>query len=161
MNKPIDSAEVGVRLRKLRKARGLTLAAVATATGVSKSSISEMESGLRRGITVETVRKLADHYGMPVEGLWNTSRAKDQTLENMPPAIHKALVLLVKAIEEDQRGLLAIQATRPTLSQRPSVTIPTRQVVLPKKKPKIKKSKTTNRRAQASESLAASTKQIA
>ena len=40
--------DVGPRLRRLRDQRGLTLAALAEATGISKSTLSRLESGGRR-----------------------------------------------------------------------------------------------------------------
>jgi DNA-binding XRE family transcriptional regulator len=39
---------VGPRLRALRRHRGMTLADVAAATGVSESTLSRLESGQRR-----------------------------------------------------------------------------------------------------------------
>ncbi len=41
-------AEVGLRLKHLRTRRGVTLAALAEATGISKSTLSRLESGQRR-----------------------------------------------------------------------------------------------------------------
>ena len=41
-------AEVGPRLRRLRERRGLTLTALAAKTGISKSTLSRLESGQRK-----------------------------------------------------------------------------------------------------------------
>ena len=41
-------AEVGPRLRRLRERRGLTLTALAAQTGISKSTLSRLESGQRK-----------------------------------------------------------------------------------------------------------------
>jgi len=41
-------AEVGPRLRRIRKEREVTLAALSEATGISVSTLSRLESGLRR-----------------------------------------------------------------------------------------------------------------
>lgn len=41
-------AEVGPRLRRIRKERGATLAGLSRATGISVSTLSRLESGLRR-----------------------------------------------------------------------------------------------------------------
>ncbi|NKQ25775.1 helix-turn-helix transcriptional regulator [Streptomyces galbus] len=41
-------AEVGPRLRRVRKGRGATLAGLSEATGISVSTLSRLESGLRR-----------------------------------------------------------------------------------------------------------------
>jgi len=39
---------VGPRLRRIRDQRGLTLTEAATATGISKSTLSRLETGQRR-----------------------------------------------------------------------------------------------------------------
>ncbi|MEK8169750.1 XRE family transcriptional regulator [Streptomyces sp. M19] len=61
---------VGPRLRALRRERGITLAALAVATGVSESTLSRLESGRRRA-TLELLLPLARTYDVP----WTTSSA--------------------------------------------------------------------------------------
>ena len=53
--------EVAPRLRRLRAQRGLTLAALSEATGISKSTLSRLESGQRRP-SLELLLPLADVY---------------------------------------------------------------------------------------------------
>ncbi|HLU53085.1 MAG TPA: helix-turn-helix transcriptional regulator, partial [Acidimicrobiia bacterium] len=48
------AAIVGARVRDLRKARGMSLGALAKATGVGKGTLSELESG-RRNPTLATL----------------------------------------------------------------------------------------------------------
>ncbi|AEE47430.1 XRE family transcriptional regulator [Cellulomonas fimi] len=59
---------VGSRLRALRQDRGLTLAQVADATGVSLSTLSRLESGGRRP-TLELLLPLAREYQVPLDEL--------------------------------------------------------------------------------------------
>ena len=40
--------QVGVRLKRIRTQRGMTLTGVAEATGISKSTLSRLETGQRR-----------------------------------------------------------------------------------------------------------------
>jgi transcriptional regulator with XRE-family HTH domain len=54
---------VGARLRELRVERGLSLAAVAAATGLSASSLSLTENG-KSDITFGRLRRLIDYYGV-------------------------------------------------------------------------------------------------
>lgn len=54
---------VGARLRHLRLERGLSLAAVAAATGLSASSLSLTENG-KSDITFGRLRRLIDFYGV-------------------------------------------------------------------------------------------------
>jgi transcriptional regulator with XRE-family HTH domain len=59
---------MGPRLRQLRKRRGLTLADLAAATGISESTLSRLESGRRRP-NLELLLPLARAHGMPLEEL--------------------------------------------------------------------------------------------
>jgi transcriptional regulator with XRE-family HTH domain len=54
---------VGARLRELRTERGLSLTAVAAATGLSASSLSLTENG-KSDITFGRLRRLIDFYGI-------------------------------------------------------------------------------------------------
>jgi len=59
---------VGPRLRTLRRQRQTTLAALATATGISESTLSRLESGQRRP-TLELLLPLARVYGVQIDEL--------------------------------------------------------------------------------------------
>ncbi|WP_432507673.1 helix-turn-helix domain-containing protein [Kineococcus arenarius] len=59
---------VGPRLRRLRTARGRTLAEVAAATGISASTLSRLESGGRRA-TLELLLPLVAHYEVSLDEL--------------------------------------------------------------------------------------------
>jgi DNA-binding XRE family transcriptional regulator len=50
MDEELDTVltAVGPRLRALRNSRGVTLAELSSATGISESTLSRLESGLRR-----------------------------------------------------------------------------------------------------------------
>ena len=61
-------AAVGPRLRALRRERGVTLAALSEATGVSVSTLSRLESGQRKA-TLELLLPLAGHYRVPLDEL--------------------------------------------------------------------------------------------
>lgn len=60
--------EVGPRLRRLRAERALTLAALSEATGISKSTLSRLESGQRRP-SLELLLPLAGAYRVPLDDL--------------------------------------------------------------------------------------------
>ncbi|GAA1999965.1 helix-turn-helix domain-containing protein [Nocardioides kribbensis] len=61
-------AEAGARVRAVRRARGLSLAALAEAAGVGKGSLSELETG-RRNPTLDTLYALAGPLGVPLAAL--------------------------------------------------------------------------------------------
>jgi transcriptional regulator with XRE-family HTH domain len=59
---------VGPRLKRLRLGRGVTLVDLAAETGVSTSTLSRLEAGLRRP-TLEQLLPLARAYGMTLDEL--------------------------------------------------------------------------------------------
>jgi len=61
-------AEVGPRLKRLRTRRSLTLTGVAAQTGISKSTLSRLESGQRKP-SLELLLPLAQAYQVPLDEL--------------------------------------------------------------------------------------------
>jgi transcriptional regulator with XRE-family HTH domain len=62
---------VGRRIYTLRKARGLTQAQLAEATGLPQSQISQIESGARLGSTIQldAARRLAFALGVSLDAI--------------------------------------------------------------------------------------------
>ncbi|MEU4684921.1 helix-turn-helix domain-containing protein [Streptomyces xinghaiensis] len=67
-------AAVGPRLRGVRERRGLTLADVSRATGISASTLSRTETG-RRKPTLEVVLRLAKEFAVSLDELAGTAPA--------------------------------------------------------------------------------------
>jgi len=61
-------AGVGPRLRALRRSRSISLAALATETGLTSSTLSRLENGKLRP-TLEQLLPLARAYGVPLDDL--------------------------------------------------------------------------------------------
>ncbi|MEV4255473.1 XRE family transcriptional regulator [Spirillospora sp. NPDC049652] len=74
---------VGPRLRALRRDRGVTLADVAAATGVSESTLSRLENGRRRA-TLELLLPLARAYDVPLDDLVGAPRTGDPRIHLKP-----------------------------------------------------------------------------
>ncbi len=74
---------VGPRLRALRRERGITLADLAAATGVSESTLSRLESGRRRA-TLELLLPLARTYDVPLDDLVGAPRTGDPRIHLKP-----------------------------------------------------------------------------
>ena len=70
MDDPVDRTldAVGPRLRQLRQRRDVTLADLAGETGISTSTLSRLEAGLRRP-TLEQLLPLARAYGVTLDEL--------------------------------------------------------------------------------------------
>lgn len=77
---------VGPRLRALRRDRGITLADLASRTGVSESTLSRLESGQRRA-TLELLLPLARTYDVPLDDLVGAPRTGDPRVHLKP--IHR------------------------------------------------------------------------
>ena len=60
--------QVGPRLKQLRARRGVTLTALSEATGISKSTLSRLETGQRRA-SLELLLPLASAYRVPLDDL--------------------------------------------------------------------------------------------
>ena len=74
---------VGLRLRALRRDRGITLADLAATTGVSESTLSRLESGQRRA-TLELLLPLARIYDVPLDDLVGAPRTGDPRIHLKP-----------------------------------------------------------------------------
>ncbi|MDT4950497.1 MAG: hypothetical protein QOJ37_3092, partial [Pseudonocardiales bacterium] len=75
--------QVGARLKRLRGQRGMTLTGVATATGISKSTLSRLETGQRRP-TLELLLALSHAYRVPLDDLVAAPEEGDPRLQLKP-----------------------------------------------------------------------------
>jgi transcriptional regulator with XRE-family HTH domain len=78
---------VGPRLRRIREGRGVTLAALAAATGISTSTLSRLESGRRRpGLAL--LLPLAQAHGIPLDELVGAPEVGDPRVRLRPRTVH-------------------------------------------------------------------------
>ncbi|MER5454452.1 XRE family transcriptional regulator [Micromonospora sp. NPDC002389] len=80
-------AEVGPRLRALRKHRGTTLSELADTTGISVSTLSRLESGHRRP-TLELLLPLARAHQVPLDELVGAPAVGDPRVRPRPIVRH-------------------------------------------------------------------------
>jgi transcriptional regulator with XRE-family HTH domain len=80
-------AAVGPRLRALRQRRGVTLAALSAATGISVSTLSRLESGGRRA-TLELLLPLARAHQVPLDDLVGAPATGDPRVHLRPITQH-------------------------------------------------------------------------
>lgn len=76
-------AGVGPRLRAIRRSRGVTLAALATETGLSESTLSRLENGKLRP-TLEQLLPLARAHGVPIDDLVQAPLTGDPRIHLRP-----------------------------------------------------------------------------
>jgi transcriptional regulator with XRE-family HTH domain len=75
--------QVGPRLKQLRQRRGITLTGLAASTGVSKSTLSQLEDGQRRP-TLELLLPLAHAYRVPLDDLVGAPEVADPRVRLKP-----------------------------------------------------------------------------
>lgn len=85
-------AAAGPRLRTLRRHRETTLDAVAAQTGISKSTLSRLESGTRRA-TLELLLPLARAYGVTLDELVGAPPTGDPRV-HLRPVIRGGMTML-------------------------------------------------------------------
>ncbi|WP_221350137.1 helix-turn-helix domain-containing protein [Streptomyces beigongshangae] len=79
-------AEVGPRLRRIRKERGATLAGLSTATGISVSTLSRLESGLRKP-SLELLLPIARAHQVPLDELVGAPQVGDPRVRAAKPIV--------------------------------------------------------------------------
>ena len=85
-------ALVGSRLRRIRDQRGLTLTQVADQTGISKSTLSRLETGQRRP-SLELLLPLAQIYRVPIDDLVGAPEVGDPRVRLKPRQVKGRTVL--------------------------------------------------------------------
>ncbi len=84
--------QVGARLKRLRLQRRMTLTGVATATGISKSTMSRLETGQRRP-TLELLLALSHAYRVPLDALVAAPQEGDPRLQLKPGRVKGRTVI--------------------------------------------------------------------
>jgi transcriptional regulator with XRE-family HTH domain len=84
-------AEVGPRLKRLRQRRSITLTALAATTGISKSTLSRLESGQRKP-SLELLLPLAEAHQVPLDELVGAPEVGDPRIRLKPRARNGRLV---------------------------------------------------------------------
>ncbi|GHI09444.1 hypothetical protein Scel_77650 [Streptomyces cellostaticus] len=80
-------AGVGPRLRRIRKEREVTLAALSGATGISVSTLSRLESGLRKP-SLELLLPIAQAHQVPLDELVGAPPVGDPRVRAKPVERH-------------------------------------------------------------------------
>ena len=84
--------QVGPRLKRLRTQRGVTLISLAETTGISKSTLSRLETGQRRP-SLELLLPLAQTYRVPLDDLVGAPEVADPRLRLKPQRAHGRTVI--------------------------------------------------------------------
>lgn len=110
-------AEVGPRLRRIRKERGATLAGLATATGISVSTLSRLESGHRKP-SLELLLPIARAHQVALDELVGAPPVGDPRVKAKPIVRHgRTMVPLTR----QPGGLQAYKVLEPQRSLEPDL----------------------------------------
>lgn len=84
---------VGPRLKHLRLRRDITLTTLASETGISTSTLSRLEAGLRRP-TLEQLLPLARYYGVTLDSLVDAPRTANPRIDLRPMSCGDGSVII-------------------------------------------------------------------
>jgi transcriptional regulator with XRE-family HTH domain len=87
-----EVGQVGQRLKLVREQRGITLTAVAETTGISKSTLSRLETGQRRP-TLELLLALSSAYRVPLDDLVAAPDVGDPRIRLKPDRVKGRIVI--------------------------------------------------------------------
>ena len=108
---------VGPRLQRIRKQRGATLATVAAGTGISKSTLSRLETGQRRP-TLELLLALSHVYRVPLDDLVGAPEVGDARIRIKPGRVKGRTVL---PLTRQPDGMQAWKIVVPTSKTTPEL----------------------------------------
>lgn len=106
---------VGPRLRRLRKERDVTLAALSRATGISVSTLSRLESGLRKP-SLELLLPIARAHQVPLDELVGAPPVSDPRIRAEPIRRHGRTYW---PLTRQPGGLQAFKVLIPPSDERP------------------------------------------
>ena len=96
-------AEVGPRLKRIRARRSVTLTQLAAATGISKSTLSRLESGQRKP-SLELLLPIAKAHQVPLDDLVGAPEVGDPRIR-LKPRVRKGRVFV--SLTQQPSGLHA------------------------------------------------------
>ena len=107
--------EVGPRLKRVRTKREVTLAELAAATGISKSTLSRLEAGQRKP-SLELLLPIAKAHGVPLDELVGAPEVGDPRIQLRP---QKRGGRIVVPLTQHPRGVHAWKVVIPPERKQP------------------------------------------
>lgn len=109
--------QVGPRLKRLRTQRGVTLTGLAATTGISKSTLSRLETGDRRP-SLELLLPLAQAYHVPLDDLVGAPEVGDPRVRLKPRSANGRTVI---PLTRQPGGMQAWKIIIPTSKSEPEL----------------------------------------
>ena len=111
-------AEVGPRLKRIRTQRDITLIELAAATGISKSTLSRLESGQRKA-SLELLLPIAHAHRIPLDELVGAPEIGDPRIRLKPE--HRSGGRVVVPLTRQPRGVHAWKVLIPPERNQPQL----------------------------------------
>lgn len=92
---------LGAKLAELRLRKGDSLQAVATAAGISKTHVWQLEKGNSENPSIDLLKRLAEHFGVPLAYL-----ADDDTETSLDDVEAQQFFRDFKSLSEAERAVL-------------------------------------------------------
>ncbi len=109
--------QVGPRLKRLRQQRDVTLTGLAATTGISKSTLSRLETGQRRP-SLELLLPLALAYRVPLDELVGAPEVGDPRVRLKPRRVNGRTVI---PLTRQPGGVQAWKIVIPTSKRKPEL----------------------------------------
>jgi len=110
-------ATVGWRITRLRRARGLRQDDLATAVGLTRSSIANTETGRQR-LPLHALLAVAQALGVDLVDLLDTGREMPVLVQPLPPGAYDTISESLAVVEGASRALERVNAALRPLIQR-------------------------------------------
>ena len=111
--------QVGPRLKRIRQERDVTLTALAASTGISKSTLSRLETGQRKP-SLELLLPLALAYRIPLDELVGAPEVGDPRVRLTPRRVHGRTVI---PLTRQPGGVQAWKIVIPTTKATPELRV--------------------------------------
>jgi transcriptional regulator with XRE-family HTH domain len=94
------------RIQTLCKAKGVTGSRMCLDLGISKSTLSDIKCGRKKGISTDNAQKIASYLGVTVGYLLGEEETKKSPVEPMLNEGEKMLLDLFRQIPEDRQQVV-------------------------------------------------------
>lgn len=95
------------RIQVLCKSKGVSASRMCLDLGLSKSTMSDMKSGRKSGVSMPTAQKIAGYFGITVDELYGRNEEKSTTPEDDGLSdSQKALMEFAKSVPEDKAAMI-------------------------------------------------------
>lgn len=94
------------RIQDLCKAKGVSGSRMCLDLGLSKSTLSDMKSGRKSGVSIPTAQKIAGYFGVTVDELYGEDKKEKPTAQGDGLTDgQRKLIEFAQSLSEDQAAL--------------------------------------------------------